>query len=479
VPTERPVVRVSPGSFEPEDHYYPRVLNAQIHPLVRFFFGLSNARIAARYCHLHPMVKIESVAAALEHRTKYFRWGGADLFHAASANGTRKMYVIETNSCPSGQKSTPRLEELQEQGGYHRLLQRAFLPMLKRRGLPGGVLAVLYDKNRMEASGYAAALADLTGEDVYLAPCFVDDDPPRYRIDERRVIEIQTPEGEWTPVRAAFRYVTQAPWTRIPPLTRTLVFNPVLACLAGGRNKLLAAKAYDFHNGNIADTGLRIETPETIWDVGHREVPLWVERMGGFAVVKNPYSNAGQGVWTITSQDELDDFMQLDQRYERFIVQQLIGNVGWSSRTRRGAIYHVGTVPNRKGQLYVADLRFMVGCGVDGFFPVATYARRARQSLEEEPPEDSWSVLGTNLSIKKTDGSWDSQTERLVLMDARDFNRLGVGLDDLIDAYVQTVLSVTAIDEMCQRLVTTKGRFGRKLFTSLNPDDALVSEVVP
>ena len=31
---------VPPGSFEAERHFYPRVLNAQIHPLVRFFLSL-------------------------------------------------------------------------------------------------------------------------------------------------------------------------------------------------------------------------------------------------------------------------------------------------------------------------------------------------------------------------------------------------------------------------------------------------------
>ncbi len=41
----------------------------------------------------------------------------------------------------------------------------------------------------------------------------------------------------WEVVRAAIRYVTQKPWNRIPPITRTLIYNPVLACLAGGRNK--------------------------------------------------------------------------------------------------------------------------------------------------------------------------------------------------------------------------------------------------
>lgn len=475
--TSRAAVAFTPGSFESEAHYYPRVLNAQIHPLVRFFFGLGNARIAARYCHLHPLVSQSAVLDALQHQTRYFRWGGADLFHAAAPNGVRQMYVIETNSCPSGQKSTPRLEELQEQGGYHRLLSRAFVPLLKKRGLPKGGLCVLYDKNLMEASGYAAALADLAEEPVWLVPCFADDHAEHVRFDTRRVLEVHV-EGEWRPMRAAFRYVTQHPWTRIPPITKTLIFNPVMACLAGGRNKMIAAKAYDLHNAKLASAGLRIEVPETIWDVSLNEVPLWVERMGGFAVVKNPYSNAGQGVWTITSEEELARFMGTTQRYDRFIVQQLIGNVGWSSHGKRGEIYHVGTVPDRRGKLFVADVRFMVGCGEEGFFPVATYARRARTPLASEAPERSWSVLGTNLSVKTEDGTWRSEPERLVLMDARDFNRLGVGLDDLIDGYVQTAMAVTAIDEMCKRLVTTKGRFGRKLFRSLNPDRALLDEIL-
>ncbi len=475
---ERRTQRVRPGAFEPENHFYPRVLNAQIHPLVRFFLGMNNERIAARYCHLHPMVRREAVLAALDHRTTHFRWGGADLFHAADAEGGRRMYVIETNSCPSGQKSTPRLDEMEEQGSYRRLLSQTFIPMLKRRGLPTGALAVLYDKNFMEVSGYAAVIADLAEEDVWLVPCFADDPDPSMRINDKRVIEIRTDAGEWVEVRAAFRYVTQRPWTRIPPVTRTLVFNPVVTCLAGGRNKMLAAKAYDLQNARLRDSGLQIEVPETIWDVSQREIPLWVERMGGFAVVKNPYSNAGQGVWTITSKAELDRLMDLEHPYDRFIVQQLIGNVGWSSKTHRGAIYHVGTVPNRHNKLYVADLRFMIGCGENGFFPVAMYARRGRRSLEEEAPADSWSVLGTNLSVKQGDGTWTTEQERLVLMDARDYNRLGIGLDDMIDGYVQTALAVTAIDEMSQRLVTTKGRFGRKLFLSLNDDEALVSEIM-
>ncbi len=123
----------------------------------------------------------------------------------------------------------------------------------------------------------------------------------------------------------------------------------------------------------------------------------------------------------------------------------------------------------------------MVGNGPEGFFPVAIYARRARSPLAvslEGGSQSSWSMLGTNLSVKHDDGSWTTESERLMLMDSRDFNRLGVGFDDLIEAYLQTVLAICSIDRMAQTLVTQKGRFRRRLFRSINPDAALVDEIV-
>lgn len=108
------------------------------------------------------------------------------------------------------------------------------------------------------------------------------------------------------------------------------------------------------------------------------------------------------------------------------------------------------------------------------------YARRAHTPLPEEcpAPGESWACLGTNLSKLKTDLEWTTETERLMLMDTKDFNKLGVGVDDLIDAFVQTVLAAVAIDKMCARLV--KGRtFDYELFKSLNDDEALLAELVP
>lgn len=468
-----------PGSFEPENHFYTRVLNAQIHSTVRYLFSMSNERIALRYAHLNPRVDRDALLGYLAYQPKHFLWAGSDLFHVTTATGVRSMVVLETNSCPSGQKSMPLYEEHDEQGGYRALLERTFKPMLRGKRLPQGELAVLYDKNHMESSGYAAAMAELFDEPVHLVHAPDGAPDPDLRWSDGH-LHVRAGDHDWRPIRCAFRYVTQRPWNRIPLTTKTIVLNPILACLAGGRNKTMAAKAYDFFNAELEAAGLRIRTPETIWDVSRQEIPLWVRRLGGIAVVKNPYSNAGQGVYTITNPGELDDFLHSEQHYDRFIVQSLIGNYGWSSRVGTGRLFHVGTQPNKQQRSYVFDLRVMVSAGDGGYRPLAIYARRAREPLADdlEGAPASWDMLGTNLSIRRDDGGWDSDTKRLLLMDRKDFNGLGVGLDDLIEAYIQTVLAGIAIDRMAGSLLSRRGTLRMKLFRSLNDDDALIDEIL-
>ncbi|MFH2010742.1 MAG: hypothetical protein ABI333_29345 [bacterium] len=471
--------RVQPGSFLFENHFYPKVLNAPLHPLVTHFMNLSNERIIARYCHLHPAVIPPALERLLSYTPTYFHWGGCDLMNVTTVSGMRQMVVIETNSCPSGQKSMPLVKETDEQGGYRVLMERSFLPLSQSKRLPEGGLAVIYDKNPMENTGYAATMADVCGEPVWLAEFYQDDPDPPVRFDDG-VMLVRDEAGQWHPIRAAHRYVTQRPWSRIPPLTRTAISNPVLACLAGGRNKLVAAKAYDLYNADLSSQGLAIRTPSTIRDVLKVEIPLWLKSMGGHGVIKVPYSNAGQGVYTVTSQRELDAFMAADAPYDQFIVQSLIGNVNWSSRGTGGQLYHVGTVPNAKLEIYVADLRMMVCPGEGGFRPVAMYARRTPVPLVDEllPDADSWAMLGTNLSIKLPDGSFTTDPSRLLPMDRKSFNLLGLGLDDLIEGFIQTVLSVIAIDKLAGSLITQKGRFRRKLYASLNADPVLLGEII-
>ncbi|MCA9982490.1 MAG: hypothetical protein KDD89_16730, partial [Anaerolineales bacterium] len=115
-----------------------------------------------------------------------------------------------------------------------------------------------------------------------------------------------------------------------------------------------------------------------------------------------------------------------------------------------------------------------------GLRPLACYARRAAQPLVDELSDgsDSWPMLGTNLSYTTAEGAWGTDTNRLLLMDHRDFNKLGLGLDDLIEGYVQTVLATVAIDRMAVQLMSQKGTLRTRLFRSLNNDPALLSEIM-
>ncbi|KAJ3101568.1 hypothetical protein HDU96_009926 [Phlyctochytrium bullatum] len=482
------------GEFEAERHFYPRVLNAHIHPLVSSFFSLGNERILARYTHLNPQINLDVLKTLLAYRPKYFQWAGSDLFNVTTANGQRQMIIVETNSCPSGQKSMPLLSELgEDHGGYGVVIDSTFKEMIMTVDPSLGDLAVVCDKNMMEASGYAAVMADATRERVWLVE-FYDEDPDPPVKWEDGVMFVRDQTKVWHPIRACFRYVTQKPWNRFPINAKTLVLNSIVSCLAGGRNKMMAARAYDFLNAELDGTGLSVRIPETIRNVTKGEIPLWLDSMGGHAVLKVPYSNAGQGVYTITNKDELRRFMEKDHHYDKFIVQSLVGNASWSSVTRAGKYYHVGTIPNKKNHTFVSDLRMMVTANKDGFRPVAIYARRARKPLlrhlSDDPSVTSWEMLGTNLSVK-VDDEWTTEAQRLLLMDRKDFNQLGIGIDDLIDAYIQTVLSVIAIDKMAQRLMKenteaaadprypwfNKSVFDFELFEALNPDVALLSEI--
>lgn len=479
--TNTPPRLISPGSFVAEDHWYPKALNATIHPLVNFFLNLSPERIVNRYCHLNPKTDRGRLHKLLTYQCRYFLWGGADLMHATTAEGRRRMVVIENNSCPSGQKSMPLMDDNAEEGGYRRLVERTFAPILKRKSsqkAADGCVAVIYDKNPMEVTGYAAVIADVLEEEILLITDYFGADERNLKIEDGYLFALH--KGEWVKLRAVFRYLTQRPWTRLPMNCKTKIINPIIACLAGGRNKAVAAKAYDFFNGELSGSGLKIHTPETVKDVTKEEIPLWVKRWGGQAVVKIPYSNAGQGVFTITNEKELENFMKQEIDYERFIVQGLIGNYQWSSNTGGSKYYQVGMIPDRKGNTYVNDLRLMVSSTAEGIRPLACYSRRARLPLADELTDgaDSWEMLGTNLSEKLGDNQWTSDVNRLILMDRRDFNRLGVGLDDLIEAYVQTVLSTIAIDQMAKQLYNQKGKFRKRLFRSLNDDPTLLNEIL-
>lgn len=97
------------------------------------------------------------------------------------------MIVIETNSCPSGQKSMPFLSKTCDrspQQGYRLVIESAFENQLSKADPSLGGLAVIYDKNSMECSGYAAVLADVAKESVWLCEWFMNDPDPDVKWDD-------------------------------------------------------------------------------------------------------------------------------------------------------------------------------------------------------------------------------------------------------------------------------------------------------
>jgi len=469
-----------PDEFESERHFYPRTLNAQPHPLVAAFCRMPLGRIVRRYCHLHPAVSRDELTSLMTLPPRYLRWSGSDVLNVSTETGVRQKLVLETNSCPSGQKSFPLLDETNEEGGYRQLIENTFLPLVKKqlkKAEHEGIVAVLYDKNHMEASGYAQVLASATKRPVYLIPCPRKNPEAFVKVKDRELWA--QVDGEERRVLCAFRYVTQRPWTRLPFDLKTPLLNPVVACLAGGRNKTVAAKAYESFNATHRDMGLEIMTPESFTNVRKQEVPFLLERLGGKAVVKVPYLNAGQGIFTIVDQRELDAFMEADHPYEAFIVQQLVGNFRWSSSSSHGKVFNIGTMPDKKERIFVFDVRMMVSWAGEHYRPVAMYARRAPVPMEADLPADaeSWKVLGTNLSKRVGDDQFETEPRRLLMCDRKDFNRLGLGIDDLVEIFVQAVLCNRAIDDMAKRLVKRGGALRRDLFRSLVDDDALLNEI--
>ncbi|RAV28656.1 ATP-grasp domain-containing protein [Sinomicrobium soli] len=438
---------VEPGDFEASEHWYPRVLNSNIHPLVSHFLHLTQDQFIARYNRLNPTTDPEMLKEILSYRPEYFKWSGTDMMHVTNRAGNRKLTIIETNSCPSGQKSMPLLDLNVEQGGYRKLIEQTFKPQIDLHD-ETGALAVIYDKNPMENVGYASTLADVFGEDVYLARFLKDDpNPPAKFVDNK--LYVKSEDESWIPVRAAFRYVTQEPWNRLPLKSKTLLLNPIEACLAGGRNKTEAYMAYRKFNEQFRKYGLEIHTPETFLEVEHGDLPEYFEKLGRSMVVKVPDSNAGQGVYTVTSEKEMKQVYETLKQYqpEKYLIQQLIYSNHINGSDREKAWYHVGTIPDKKNRSYAFDLRLMMHYTENGLRPLAIYSRRARLPLNKPLPEgaSSWDLYGTNLSVKQTEG-WSYDDERLMLYDIRNFGNLGLGIDELIQGFIQSAMATYAID---------------------------------
>ena len=97
-------------------------------------------------------------------------------------------------------------------------------------------------------------------------------------------------------------------------------------------------------------------------------------------------------------------------------------------------MFHRGTLPDSKNNIYVYDIRLLCFSTPAGFRPLGMYSRRAHAPLSASlaSGESSWEQVGTNLSCATATG-WKSETERVLYMDRKNFPQLGLGIDDLIE----------------------------------------------
>lgn len=480
--SQRSAKLIKPNTFKPNNHWVRQAYQHPIDPVVRQFLEMDNSCIITRFCMLHPAVSKENLEKWLSYQPKFFLWAGADLMKVSTKDGHKKIVLIENNSCPSGQKYMPLVNENQSQGGYRSLLERTFKTALNKKSRVQGELAVIYDKNPIETSGYASTMADVFNEDVHYVPAYDNEARPALEFRDG-VLYVHGEDNEWHPIRAAFRYVTQRPWNRLPLTSKTLIMNPPIVCLAGGRNKLLASKAYSLFNQELEGSCLAIETPLTVCDVHKNDIANLVKQLGGQAVIKVPYSNAGQGVYIIKNDKELRDFLKEDHPYELFIVQEFIGvyNSKNESMNAKKRLFHIGTIPTEKGSVYVSDIRMMVSATSTGLRPIGMYSRRTATpiiSANNDDVTDQTNAFMTNLSFKNPDGTWNLDFDRAMRYDCDGFYRLGLGIDDLIEAFIQTALSTIAIDRMAQALCDEDGQFRDWAFKSLNDDALLLSEIM-
>lgn len=463
--------------------------NVAIHPTVQILFGMSNDMILERYKAHNPDVDLEALKKYFSYESKHLQWGATDvfpsikLFETVDLNGERikvvqkLAYVIENNTVPGVQHSIPIDDTDPERpSGFFPIMKNMFLYHIRDIDKSEGVLAIFVDM-ASEQSGieYAEALAMISGEPVYLVKFKLGVESMVEIIDGRAYIK-NNPTN--IPIRAIFRYMTDEELPHIFINLKTRIINTYEASLAGGGNKNVAAIAYREFNEELKTRkiGVQIRTPKTFPNVPLDKIQEVYQMLGGCIVIKEPSFHSGKGIYPIICQTALDKFLQTDHESKTFLVQELIGHPDWNSNSDK--LYHRGTVPDRWGRSYIYDMRFLCINTQYGYRPIALFARRASKPLTtKDDSSNLWDIIGTNMGSINSEGKLVLDQSRAMYSSMYEFDNYGLNLDDLIDVYVQSILTMLAIDQMALKL-TRNGKFDKEMYKMMvNPNDLLLSKI--
>lgn len=138
---------------------------------------------------------------------------------------------------------------------------------------------------------------------------------------------------------------------------------------------------------------------------------------------------------------------------------------------------------NLNNQLYASTVRIIACSDPSGFKMTAIRAARAARpftsirSEENKLLTDSIETLDEDAYITNLGTTGRSESRAIIIDDAA-MDALAIGIDDVVDGFMQTVFSIHAIEDMCKRFTTKDGELNLELLKELNPDPQLLAELI-
>jgi hypothetical protein len=398
------------GEPRQEDIVCPVAQGASMAPELRECLHLSPEAIAELYAR-RESIDQGALVRLLRSGARHFRLSGVDLLRTIEAPG---FVVLEANSAPGFGYCTPGRDAWEL---AYRKAARLVVETV-RAGGEGAVALLTEDKLPCETLGYRHALAQAAGAEV---PVWGPADLRGAELTASRQLRVR---GQI--VAGGLRYLHTNPWELLPPDTAGVYINGTRVDLAGARDKVAAAHAFQKLNDGRSAGLPRLSFPAT-----HilRGPSMTAELPGDWAgvVLKPPHLNSGAG---------LRFFSKIPSAWPASTVFPLVAQA--MVRPSRSLLID--------GRVY--DLRMVVGSDASGFFPIMAYARLARRPYDESLEGDALAMaLITNISAAAADGSSRFEYERLLIPSTEGWRRLGLSQEDFAVAYVHSVLATLAIDE--------------------------------
>jgi hypothetical protein len=400
-------------------------------------------------CYLNNIGKNsrETLRYIMNERSRHFILAGVDLMAVENREtGERDFLLLEINSAPGFIYCTPENDAAEY--GYKRLIHLLLDHTPKDQW--DGIVHFSEGKVPVEDRGFFHYYREILKRDVnILGPR----DLEKLSLNRENQLEYRG-----RPITGAIRYIHKDPWNYLAPSVKGTFINSTKVDLCGGRDKLMAERAFDsciVHNKKIVLSRPECFTAHTREELEHiilsKEFPL---------VVKKRFLNSGIGIYFILNKD-LSVLKELSDKDFPIVVQQMIIAPGTGINSdfpweQKGVCI--------EGKRYAYDLRVVVASGPDGYKPLMVYGRRGRRPFSDlkncgHGTEIFDDIFKVNIA-KKKGSDFVFESNRLILPTDEGWEMLGITESELMAAYMESILSLYAADRFCD---SYEGRFDELL----------------